>query len=1024
MKTLTGLIIVVVLALLGWGDVASAQMTPKDIALLQERAKQEGWKFTVGDNPATRRPLSALCGLLPKPSNWRSTARFVPVKPKAALPASYDWRALDGCTPVRSQGCGNCWAFGTIGALESAILIKDKVEVDLSEQWLLSCNQSGWGCSGGSVAFDYLLETGGLTDPCGGSGAVMESDFPYDYESVAVPCVCPYEHPFSIKAWSYIAGANNIPAVEDIKQAIMDYGAVTVAVATNDAFQAYTSGVFGGPACESRTLNHLVVLVGWDDSLGAQGAWILRNSWGPGWGESGYMYIEYNCCDIGYGACFIEYQEAPDALQVSPYGSLISGSGIGGLFSPDTQQYTLTNGGTTAINWRAENSESWVTLSSPTSGALNPGQSIDVTVSINSNANSLPPGFYSDPVTFSNVSSSASRIRRVRLTIEPPPFYVELLDTDPQWNAEPGWSFGVPTGQCNDPTSGYTGGNVYGFNLNGCYSDYMPERTLTTTPLNCQGYGGVILQFRRWLGVASNEDDHAEVRVSSDGYRWTTVWANPAVTMYDSEWVKCSYDISAAADNESAVYIQWAMGPAEDTFTLCGWNIDDIKLLGSRIDDLVVYPNGALSASGYPGGPFNPGRATYSLFNSSGETLDWHIAKSQNWVAATPTSGTLPAGASAELDLAIDAQASALSAGTYNDTLTISNERTGIEQTRAVTLRVNSPVGAGEYFTENFDTVGNDLSYTMLVLTPNGSQAFYDPCTTTVSAFPTDPAPGTTISLWDDDYATADLSEGRKVWLYGTGYSRFYIGSNGYVTFIEGDTMQNPLPEHHFRLPRISGFFDNLWPIYGEGISWQQLSDRAVVTFEEVPELLFGGGGATVSFQIEMFFDGTIRITWLAVNPFFGIAGLSKGQGQPSDFVESDLTALVACGGFRFLSYPRGGLYEEGSPLRLEALVTGASGEPTYQWTKDGEDLLGRTANVYEIPFLTRDLHEGWYTCRATDEWAKTEIETPPALVQVFPAGSLPLAGAAAGVIALGICVIAGVSIIVRGRKTRRHRGN
>jgi hypothetical protein len=497
--------------------------------------------------------------------------------------------------------------------------------------------------------------------------------------------------------------------------------------------------------------------------------------------------------------------------------------------------------------------------------------------------------------------------------------------------------------------------------------------------------------------------------------------------MQDLGWVRCSYDISSVADNEPTVYVQWGMGPTDTMVTFSGWNIDDIKLLGNRIDDLIVLPNRLLSASGYAGGPFNPHWAVYSLFNNSDEPLDWHIAKSRDWVELVPNAGTLLARASAEFELAVNVQANALSAGTYNDTLTITNERTGIEQTRAVTLRVNSPVGAGEYFTEDFDTMGNDLGYTMLVLTPNGSQAFYDPCTTTVSAFPTDPAPGTTIGLGDDGYATADLSGGRKVWLYGTGYSQFYIGSNGYVTFLAGDIEYWPLPQYHFGLPRISGFFDDLCPLDGGRISWQQLSDRAVVTFEEVPEFSFFGGGATVSLQIEMFFDGVIRITWLAVNPPFGITGLSKGQGQPSDFLESDLTALVACGGgnasFRFLSFPTDGWYEEGSPLRLEVLVTGALGEPTYQWTKDGEDLSGRTANVYEIPFLTTD-HTGRYTCRATDEWAKTEIETPPALVRVFPAGSLPLAGAAAGVIALGMCVIAGVSIMARGKKTRRHRGN
>jgi C1A family cysteine protease len=1023
MRMVKSLTVITLLILLGWGATASAQLTPEDITLLQERAKQEGWTFTVGDNPATRRPLSALYGLLPKPSNWRSTGRFVPVKPKAALPLSYDWRALDGCTPVRDQGyCGSCWAFGTIGPLESAILRKDRVEVDLSEQWLVSCNQSGWGCMGGLEAFDYLLETGGLTDSYGGSGAVMEADFPY--EGSDVPCAGPYDHPFSIKTWAYIAGVDVIPAVDDIKQAIMDYGPVSVAMTANDAFQAYTGGDFGGPACVSGTVNHQVVLVGWDDSRGTDGAWILRNSWGTGWGEAGYMYIEYGCCDIGYGACFIEY-EARDALQVSPYAGFSSVGGIHGPFSPNTQEYTLTNGGTTAINWLADNSDSWVTLSSPTSGTLiNRGESVSVTVSIDSSANGLPPGSYTALVTFSNLSSAVSTIRRVRLTIEPPPFYEQPLDEDPQWIAEPGWAFGVPAGQCGDPTSGYTGSNVYGFNLDGCYPDNMQERTLTTAPINCLGYAGVKLQFWRWLGVETNWFDHASIRVSNNGYHWPTVWVNPVSDIQDEGWVKCTYDISAVADNEPTVYIQWIMGPTDYSYTYSGWNIDDIRLLGSRIDDLVVSPNRTLNASGYTGGPFNPRWAVFTLLNDTDQTLDWHIAKTQDWVTVVPNTGTLLARASAEFELALNARADALLAGTHDDTVTITNERTGIKQTRAVRLRASSPVGAGEYFTENFDTIGNDLAYTTLVLTPNGSEAFYDPCTTNSSAFPTNPASGTEISLNDDAYATVDLSGGRQVRLYGTGYTRFYVGSNGYVTFNAGDIEYRSLLQSHFRLPRISGFFDDLCPPDGGRISWQQLSDHAVVTFEEVPEFSFFGGGPTASFQIEMFFDGVVRITWLALDPPFGIAGISKGQSVPSGFVESDLTALVGCGvpeeRFRFLSFPRGGWYEEGWPLRLQVLVTGTLGEAHYQWMKDGEELPGQTTNVYDIPFLTTD-HEGWYTCRVTDDWVKTQHEAPLALIRVFPAGSLPVAGAAAGAIVGALCMITGAFLAVRRMKTRRH---
>jgi hypothetical protein len=74
-----------------------------------------------------------------------------------------------------------------------------------------------------------------------------------------------------------------------------------VAVEVTNAFRAYTGGVFN----ESSTgdVNHGVTLIGWDD---AKQAWRIKNSWGPGWGESGYMWIDYQSNSIGYGASWVQ----------------------------------------------------------------------------------------------------------------------------------------------------------------------------------------------------------------------------------------------------------------------------------------------------------------------------------------------------------------------------------------------------------------------------------------------------------------------------------------------------------------------------------------------------------------------------------------------------------------------------------------------------------------------------------------------------------------------------------------------
>lgn len=271
-----------------------------DIEALQMQAREEGWTFTVGENPATNYPLEDLCGLR-EPAGWRETARFVEFTPSMDLPASYNWCDEGICTPVKNQGsCGSCWAFATVGPLELNIKWKDGQEVDLSEQWLVSCNQEGWGCGGGWWAHDYHEFA---TDPCGGTGTVDEAEFPYS--ATDEPCNCPYDHDYLIDTWGYVGGSSSIPSIAAAKQALLDYGPLSVACCVNTAFQGYTGGVFNGPTCSD--VNHGVTLVGWDDSQGTSGVWIIRNSWGPGWGEGGYMRIEYGVCDMCYAAAFVDY---------------------------------------------------------------------------------------------------------------------------------------------------------------------------------------------------------------------------------------------------------------------------------------------------------------------------------------------------------------------------------------------------------------------------------------------------------------------------------------------------------------------------------------------------------------------------------------------------------------------------------------------------------------------------------------------------------------------------------------------
>jgi hypothetical protein len=294
---------VVGLCLFGFAARAQAQLTPDDIERLRAQGEKEGWTFIVTENEATHYPLSQLCGAV-EPPDWREKGLWDPCTPSRSLPSSLDWRPLGGCTPIRNQGgCGSCWGFAAVGAMESYLMIALGLNQDLSEQWLVSCTNAG-NCSGGwhSDALNYL-KCNGLPDPCGGTGAVLESAFPY--VAYNAPCNCPYAHPYCHPGWYYIGPQGGVPTVDQLKQAILDHGPVAVCVSVNDAFQAYGGGVFNG--CENGNINHVVVLVGWDDSQGSGGVWFMRNSWGTGWGEQGYMRIKYNCSFIGYAGTYINY---------------------------------------------------------------------------------------------------------------------------------------------------------------------------------------------------------------------------------------------------------------------------------------------------------------------------------------------------------------------------------------------------------------------------------------------------------------------------------------------------------------------------------------------------------------------------------------------------------------------------------------------------------------------------------------------------------------------------------------------
>ena len=196
------------------------------------------------------------------------------------------------------------------------------------------------------------------------------------------------------------------------------------------------------------------------------------------------------------------------------------------------------------------------------------------------------------------------------------------------------------------------------------------------------------------------------------------------------------------------------------------------------------------------------------------------------------------------------------------------------------------------YFTQLF-TTDNDLDNFGLTFTPGAPYGFYNGCAQVISSLPTDPAEGTVLTLADDSFSQVTLTGGQTVKLYGVSYSTFYVGSNGYITFTGGDSTYAETLPAHFSQPRLSALFDDLDPSLGGTVSWRQLDDRVAVTWWGIAH---AGTSNPNTFQIEMFYDGKITLDYMDLADTGGLAGLSAGGGQPSNYVSMNLSAMGLCG--------------------------------------------------------------------------------------------------------------------------------
>ena len=251
--------------------------------------------------------------LIKKPINQSVKDATPPITVPSHLPQSFDWRNNGGdwTTSVKNQGeqCGSCWAFASIGILESYMKITNhnpSLNVGLAEQYLISCDSDDDGCDGGDfeTAIPYLVDKPG---PDGKVGTVPRADYQYSEETGSCKDLSDYPR-YHADKWAYVNetgdAENSLPTVDELKAAIYLKGPIAVGVEDDDAFDNYDGGIFSSDTIYDET-NHAVILVGWGIENG-EDYFIGKNSVGTDWGEDGWFRIDVHSNRIGEGAVYLD----------------------------------------------------------------------------------------------------------------------------------------------------------------------------------------------------------------------------------------------------------------------------------------------------------------------------------------------------------------------------------------------------------------------------------------------------------------------------------------------------------------------------------------------------------------------------------------------------------------------------------------------------------------------------------------------------------------------------------------------
>lgn len=504
---------------------------------------------------------SEFYGYIPAPVDMRHL-RVIPVErleTRASLsyPATFDWRTSAKVTPVKDQNpCGTCWIFGMLAALESKILIGESTAFDFSEQNVACCTDPSWvyldnnRCDGGG--WSWLA-----TDTLSKKGTRLEACDPYntatiDTETCNDTCT----------TTKYITGYRFVAlTTTDIKDAVYNHSPVSVAMYWGASYYDSDTNVYYYTG--STAPNHLVCIVGWDDTIehpGGSGAWIVKNSWGTDWGgncgygsEKGYFYLAYESGNIQEAACYAykDYSASEKIYYWDEAGWVMAAGYAGNDYAWMANVFTVTASGTlTHIDfWTTSNNAMYEIKvyqdNNPADGLPSPLHS--------QTGSCQEAGYYSINLT-SPVSVSAGQPYTIAVKMTTTG-YEYPISIEAEWTTMP-----PPTTWCNPPIqTGVSYMSLYGtswtdigagYDWNACLRARVSEGVVSVvvTPESI-AYGTVALGMSedtatlgQQLTVTNNGGVTADFSIKSSdaaregGTTWTLVTATPGHNEFKHEF--------------------------------------------------------------------------------------------------------------------------------------------------------------------------------------------------------------------------------------------------------------------------------------------------------------------------------------------------------------------------------------------------------------------------------------------------------------------------------------------------------